>query len=494
MNRLYVVESSPTPTGSSADHRLALRPSAMPGLLLAVAAELQAPRRRRPGAARRARPLRRRGRPRPRGAPGPVAGRAGRDAAGRGARAGAARSTRRSATSADGGLHRAGRGPRHRLPRLAHPLVADIESGQVDTLVILGANPVYDAPADSTFARALGKARLRVHHGLYADETAALCHWHVPAAHYLESWGDARAFDGTATVHPAADRAALRRQDRAPRSSPPSPAAPTSPPTTWCASTGSPRARRLRGGLGARPCTTASSPAPRPRPRRSRSRREPRLPPPPRSPPAARHRSTGDPGAGLELALRGDPNLFDGRFANNGWLQELPRPITKLTWDNAVLISPAHRRAARVASQDVLAVTPAGRPLARPAPAWILPGQADAVLTMHLGYGRRRAGHVGNGVGFDAYALRRPPPRAGARGRRGRAAPARRRRWPPPRGTTTSSTPRSKAARRRSAIWCARRRSPSSTPTRASPRRRRAWSTPTPRSTRDSATTATPGA
>ena len=96
-----------------------------------------------------------------------------------------------------------------------------MNAGRVDVLVILGGNPVFTAPADLNFGEALEQGRrLRVHLGLYHDETAELCHWHVPEAHYLESWGDVRAFDGTVSLDPAADRAALRRPHGASRSSP----------------------------------------------------------------------------------------------------------------------------------------------------------------------------------------------------------------------------------------------------------------------------------
>src|SRR4030095_4502570 len=124
---------------------------------------------------------------------------------------------------------------------------------------------------------------------------------------------------------------------------------------------------------------------------------------------------------GLEIVFRADPHVGDGRFANNGWLQELPRPLTKLTWDNAVLLSPRTAQKLGVAPgptstgsdqnasgspTDVVELRFKGRSVR--GPAWVLPGLPDDTVTVHLGYGRRRAGRVGDGVGFDAYALRTP--------------------------------------------------------------------------------------
>src|SRR5690606_28080635 len=110
------------------------------------------------------------------------------------------------------------------------------------------------------------------------------------------------------------------------------------------------------------------------------------------------------PADGLELTFRPDAGVFDGRFANNGWLQELPKPITKLTWDNVALISPATAASLGLTSGDVVTIRHAGRQA--DAPVWVQPGQPDNSISVQLGYGRERAGRVGAGVGFNAYALR----------------------------------------------------------------------------------------
>ena len=250
--------------------------------------------------------------------------------------------------------------------------------------MILGANPVYDAPADLEFADALRARRstLAIHLGLYDDETAALCNWHVPEAHFLESWGDVRAFDGTATIqqpliaplyqgktaHERARGAAGRGRPARPRDRPRRTGRAGSPAETFEESwrTGAARRRRRR----ARPTRS-----PRPKTADCSEAR------PGRSSPAAR-------ADGLELVFRPDPTIWDGRFANNGWLQELPKPLTKLTWDNAALISPALGRAAGVANERRRRAASTGADRCE-VPVWIMPGQADDSVTVHLGYGRR---------------------------------------------------------------------------------------------------------
>src|SRR5262249_22204976 len=106
----------------------------------------------------------------------------------------------------------------------------------------------------------------------------------------------------------------------------------------------------------------------------------------------------------LEIIFRPDPTIWDGRFANNGWLQELPKPLTKLAWDNAALLSPATAERLGMMNEEVVELRYQGRVVR--APVWILPGHADDAVTVHLGYGRTHAGRVGTGVGFNAYALR----------------------------------------------------------------------------------------
>ena len=107
----------------------------------------------------------------------------------------------------------------------------------------------------------------------------------------------------------------------------------------------------------------------------------------------------------LEIVLRPDPSIWDGQFANNGWLQELPKPLTKLTWDNAALVSLCDRTELGRDERRCGETAPAQAARFR-RPIWITPGHADDSVTLHLGYGRRRAGNVGTGIGFNAYAIR----------------------------------------------------------------------------------------
>jgi molybdopterin-containing oxidoreductase family iron-sulfur binding subunit len=270
-------------------------------------------------------------------------------------------------------------------------LVADIQKGEVDTLFILGVNPVYNAPADLHFRENLLKVRTRIHLSLYEDETAEQCHWHIPEAHFLEAWGDARAYDGTVTIiqpliAPLYDgrsaheilavlageagttghdvvRAYWQRQK-----------AGVGFEQFWQTS--------LNNGVIA-DSALATKPV--------------KLSPVLATPPATAN------GGGIEIILRPDPSIGDGSFANNGWLQEVPKPLTKLTWDNAALVSPGTARKLGVTNGDVVKLSREGHSVE--APIWITPGHANDSITLHLGYGRKRAGHVGTGLGFNAYQL-----------------------------------------------------------------------------------------
>ncbi len=282
-------------------------------------------------------------------------------------------------------------------------LVADMESGRVETLVILGGNPAFTAPADLPFAKALQKVRVSAHLSAYQDETSALCRWHVPEAHWLESWSDGRAFDGTAsivqpliaplyggkTAHEAV--ASLTNQPER-----------TSYEIVrdyWKDRLGPDFEAGWRRALhdGVIAGTTSET-----RPVKASAL-------------SSITRSPDHPIAdSLEIVFRADPTVYDGRFANNGWLQELPKPITKLTWDNAVLLSPATAKRLGVANEEVVRMTFGGRSLE--VPVWILPGHAQDSATLHFGYGRTRAGRLGTKTGFDAYALRPSTALAGGTG------------------------------------------------------------------------------
>jgi molybdopterin-containing oxidoreductase family iron-sulfur binding subunit len=267
----------------------------------------------------------------------------------------------------------------------------DMRSGRVHSLLVLGANPVYDAPADCGFTKALKRVRRTMHAGLYFDETAAACRWHVPLAHPLEHWSDLRAYDGSiAFVQPtiaplyggrdAHEIVAAVLGDIAPSSYAIvrgywQRQRPQDFEAFWTES--------LRTGVVAGSAAPSVTPA----------LRQDFL----RAPVAAA-------ASGVELLLRPDPMIRDGRHANNGWLQELPRPATQLTWDNALLVSPDWAARMHLRNGDEVRVRRGDAAFV--APVWILPGQATDSITASLGHGRRRAGRVGTGIGFDAYALR----------------------------------------------------------------------------------------
>jgi molybdopterin-containing oxidoreductase family iron-sulfur binding subunit len=277
-------------------------------------------------------------------------------------------------------------------------LVDDMAAGQVDLLLLIGGNPVYDAPADFNFAANLDKVKFRVHLGLYEDETSFLCHWHLPQTHELETWSDGRAFDGTATVmqpliSPLYDgRSAhellallLGQPGRSGRE------IVQEYWQNWYQGDDFELfwQKSLHDGLVA---GTAL-------PTRSVSLQisdsdtlasilDPQPPVP----------------QGLEIIFRPDPTVWDGRLANNGWLQELPKPLTKLTWDNVALISPATAERLGLANGELVDLRYQDRLLR--APIWVMPGHAVDSLTVYLGYGRTRTGRVGNNIGYNAYIIR----------------------------------------------------------------------------------------
>jgi len=272
-------------------------------------------------------------------------------------------------------------------------LVQDMGSGQVSLLIMLGGNPAYTAPADVPFAQNVAQVPTRVHLGLFDDETAAISQWHIPQLHYLEDWSDARAYDGTISLlqpvlaplydaHSAHEILAVF-SDQAESSSH------NVVKTYWQTQhSGADFDTFWRTTLHDGVVAGSTVPS---------------IDPPLR----ADWSSTLAPAApttGLELVLRPDSSLYDGQFANNGWLLELPRPLTKLTWDNVALLSPPTAQRLAVQNGDIVELRAQGRSVR--APVWVLPGQADDSVTVTLGYGRRRGAGAGVGVGVDVYPLR----------------------------------------------------------------------------------------
>ncbi len=297
------------------------------------------------------------------------------------------------------------------LPELARALHA----GEVQTLLILGGNPVYDAPADLDWPAAQRRAGTVFRLGYHEDETAALCNWHLPEAHYLESWGDARTLDGTLVpVQPLIEPLfggltaleVLARLAGLPVVKPYDLVRETFRELAGEAGWEEKWKRFLHDGYleGSAPAAVTPTDV---------AWREAARAVLAHPPPAA-------PGAqSLEVVFLRDAKLDDGRFNNNGWLQELPDPVTKLTWDNAVLLSPATAKALGVyrvqegyqgnpkalkTRVPVVRIELDGRRIE--APVWVQPGMADHVAGLVFGYGRLRTGRVGRGAGYNAYVLR----------------------------------------------------------------------------------------
>jgi molybdopterin-containing oxidoreductase family iron-sulfur binding subunit len=386
MSRLYAVESTPTLTGAAADHRMAVRPSEMDSIAATMNAALGLegfdlrPTLDTTWLSTAARDLKAAGR-NALVMPGPHHGPFVHAAA-------LALNIRLGGLGNTFDLIE----PPHNLridgtlPDLCNALLAD----EVDTLIVLAANPLHTAPADLDVQTAFSKAKQLIHWGLYTDETAKLAHWHIPAAHDLESWSDVRAFDGTvsivqplvaplfggrtahevlAAVGGVFDENALSLLRRA-----------------WAERLDDPGWRKaLRDGV-VRGTDTAPVKVAAPTGSLGGLRPQPSS-------------------NGLEIRFAADPFLRDGRHANSSWLQELPRPITKIVWGNAALVSPAC--AARLGISEGRVVNIACEGFDVDASAWIVPGHPDHTVTLTLGFGRTGAGSVGLlAGGYDAFRLR----------------------------------------------------------------------------------------
>ncbi len=346
-------------------------------------------------------------------------------------------------------------------------LIADIDAGRVKMLVMLGGNPVYNTPADLKLDRArLDKVPMRVHLGPHFDETAEQCHWHVPQKHYFEGWSDARAYDGTTSIvqpliAPLYDSKSIHEVvqlffrenfDKKDldivkaywQTANITATAPARPEPKVVPTPGEPTAEP-DAEPKATPAATPAAPAAA-SPARSFEdnwRKAVHDGVIPNSAAAAKTVAVNttflaQPEAkptvsgAVEVSILPDPSIYDGRFANNGWLQELPNPLTKITWANVALISPktAERLGVNTANaagemtggsqgtsfintyggnqfSDLVTLKYQGADIKAPVPMWIAPGQPDDVITIFMGYGRTRAGRVGTGIGYNAFDVRR---------------------------------------------------------------------------------------
>jgi molybdopterin-containing oxidoreductase family iron-sulfur binding subunit len=402
MNRLYVAESSPTTTGAKADHRLVLRPSEVENIARALAAKV--------GVAATA---------------GHLSGDQQKwlDAVAADLMEHKGKclvvpgefqspAVQALAHAINGALGNIGQTVTYIDPvevdavehgQSIRELVADMNAGKVATLVIIGGNPVYNAPVDLDFAKALDKVRLRVQLSVCKNETTGYMHWHVPETHYLEAWSDARSYDGTATIMqpmilPLYDGRNAHEllslfTDQAGTSSHDlvqtywKSQHPTADFEVW-----------WRTSVHDGKVNGSASPA------RQVTPKVAALPP----------ATASDPNA-IEVSFRPDPTIYDGSFINNAWLQETPKPLSRNTWDNVAMISPAMAKAwglylldderdHQSDAQRILEVEFQGRKVE--VPYWPQPGHPDNTITLFLGYDQKKAGRVGAGTGYDAYKVR----------------------------------------------------------------------------------------
>jgi len=269
-------------------------------------------------------------------------------------------------------------------------LVGEMNAGKVDLLLIVGGNPVYDAPADLKFADAMGKVQLRAQHSLYQNETTDHVHWHINATHYLEQWGDVRTIDGTATiVQPLiaplyGGKSEYEFMEALTGSS---------------ATSGYEIVRKywqskMTGDFDAawRKALNDGFVAGTALPSKTVAAKG--------SVPASSASNTG----GLEVMFRRDPTIYDGTYANNAWLQETPKPMTQICWDNAVLVSVKTAEKLGLKTEDIVEIEANGHKVK--GGVWRTPGHPDEAITVFLGYGRSKSGRVGTDVGFNAYPLR----------------------------------------------------------------------------------------
>jgi MoCo/4Fe-4S cofactor protein with predicted Tat translocation signal len=397
MSRVYAIESAPTLLGAKADHRLAMRPAEIVASLRELAALLGAGpqewshQNNAPSAWLRA-------------AADDLAQHKGRALVHAGREQPAEVHVLTDAINAALGAF--GNTVRVIAPVTARPgskreslsiLAEDMASEKVDTLLIFGSNPVYDAPADFDFAARLPRVPFSVAVSLYDDETALACTWRIPATHEYETWGDARAFDGTITIQQpqtrplygghspqqvlaillgelTPDNYALLRDYWRQRSQQESRG---DYEAFWH--------QALRAGVVSGTAASALALTPR-------------------AGIAAQMPPTVSEGDGnLQALFRPDEGTWDGRYADNPWLLEMARPFTRLTWDNAALLAPSTAKRLGLETDDVAEISVRHTKLK--APVYVLPGHAPDCITLPLGWGRA-AGGLGVGAGFDAYPLR----------------------------------------------------------------------------------------
>ena len=271
-------------------------------------------------------------------------------------------------------------------------LVTDMNDGKVAILLILGGNPVYNTPGDIDFAAAMDNVPYRVHLSIASNETSHLCHWLIPEAHYLEAWSDVRGHDGTASIVQP-----LIQPLYSGKSSHELIAALMGEQFNGSLPIVKEAWRNKHGSEAFDPFwynAVGAGIVPESASNTATTRHQNSFP---------NHEFTPS-GTGLDILFRLDPNIYDGRFANNAWLQEIPKPLTKLTWENAFHIHPQTAREFELRHEDFIEIELNGNTVQ--GPVLYQMGHAKGAITVHLGYGRAMAGKIGTGLGFDAYGLR----------------------------------------------------------------------------------------
>ena len=409
MNRLYVIESMPSQTGGVADHRFPVKPSEIEGIARALLASFA-------------------GGQAPSPVPGWVPAIAKDLLANRGTSIVIAGDEQppvvhQLAHAMNQILGNNGTTVTFTDPVESEPvnqleslrqLVIDMNAGRVKALVIVGGNPAFDAPADLRFREAFDKVPFRAHLSSHYDETSFDAHWHIPETHYLETWSDARAYDGTVSIMQPLIAPLYNGRSAHELMGALIGGLDASPYETvhnyWLAKGANDNSWRkwLNDGViagSALPQRTATASTTIPAPAAQR------------------------PEAGIEIELRPDPNILDGRYANNAWLQELPKPMTKICWENVVLVGlqtarqigyDDDDRESLVNEKRTRLVDVEYRGVTLRMPIWVLPGHAEGAATIFYGFGRTRGGAVASekGKGFPTYAYRFSNALSGGRGAR----------------------------------------------------------------------------
>jgi MoCo/4Fe-4S cofactor protein with predicted Tat translocation signal len=275
-------------------------------------------------------------------------------------------------------------------------LKEDINTNRVKHLLILGGNPAYDAPVDLDLPGKFQKLETSIHLTEYRNETSRLCDWQLPKAHYLECWGDGRAWDGTLSIQQPLILPIARKGSES--------KSPVELIATMLGEEATDGYTIVRQTFAQFLPTAGFEGAWRKTLHEGRVGGSALKPLNDRPKTAENFAPTLAEPDGFELTFQADPSVYDGRFADNGWLQELPGPLTKMTWDNAAWINIADAEDLGVRQGDVITITLGKRTLE--IAAYLMPGQAAGSLALPLGYGRTAAGPVGTQVGFDTYRLR----------------------------------------------------------------------------------------